>query len=306
LKGVIHAVRMTKLDLDAAEDYFQSTLANDPEYAPAYVGLSKVWSLRQQMNIVPRKEAGPRLKAFAEKALELDPSLPEAHERVAIYQSGNWNWGAADIQYQQAIRLGPDLAEARAACSHFLYRMKRRAEARVQIQRALELDPLNEQVRAFYAVSLEFEHRYTDEEAELRSELKTNPNSPLAATRLAVALHLLERYEEAFAAERSRWRGDSEIDAALARGHAEGGYRGAMRRVADVWAGRARTTGGRSMTVAELYKRAGAADESLEWLNMAVDAQEPNVSFIGIAPLWDDLHGDARFRRLLRRMNLPM
>jgi TolB-like protein/Tfp pilus assembly protein PilF/predicted Ser/Thr protein kinase len=308
LMGLSHAVKMTRPDLDAAEKYFNLALGGDPEYARAYAGLSKVWSLRRQMQFVAPKEATAGVKAAGEKALALDPTLPEAHERLAIEYANDWNWGAANSEYQRVIELGPDLAEARASYSHLLYKMKRPAEARAQMQLALELDPLNEGVRAFYAVTLAFEHRTTDEEAELRNVLKTNPNSPMATTSLSRLLHRLGRYEDSLAAERGRLaaRGDTDIEAALLQGYDQGGYREAMRQAADAMAAKSRATGVQSVDVATLYMRAGARTQAIEWLENAFDTRDPNISYIGVAPIWDDLHGDSRFQNLLRRMNLPM
>src|SRR5262249_44164806 len=149
LNGMSHASKLTRADLDAAEQYFQIALAKDPTYALAYTGLSKVWSSRQQMQFVAPKDAAPQMKAAAQKAIELDDTLPEAHERLAIQcWTTDWNFPAAETEFQRTIEFGPDLAEARAGYSHFLYAMKRPTEGRVQIQRALELDPLNEQVLA--------------------------------------------------------------------------------------------------------------------------------------------------------------
>jgi len=308
LMGLSHAVKMTRPDLDTAEKYFDLALARDPGYALAYVGLSKVWSLRQQVGFVARKEAAPREKAAAEKALELDPRLPEAHERLAIHYSRDWNWGAADSEYQRAIELGPGLAEARAVYSWHLFRMKRPVEARTQIQRAIELDPLNEQVRGFYAGTLEFSHRFAEAEVENRNLLKTNPNSPMATAGLTRVLHELGRYADAVAAERGRLaaRGDTDIEAALMRGYPAGGYRQAMRQAADGMAVRSRATGFDSYYIAQLYKRAGATNQAIEWLEKAFEAHDPNISYMGVNPIFDDLRSDPRFQNLLRRMNLPM
>ena len=79
LEGRSHAIRLTPLDLDTAEKDFDQALAKDPAFAFAYAGLSLVWSGRQQMQFVPPAEAGPRLRAAASRAIELDDTLPEAH-----------------------------------------------------------------------------------------------------------------------------------------------------------------------------------------------------------------------------------
>jgi TolB-like protein/Tfp pilus assembly protein PilF len=269
LKGLIHVGRLTRSDLDAAEEYFEAALAKDPEYAAAYVGLSKVWSGRQQMQFVAPKEAAPRLRAAAQKALQLDGSLAEAHERLAVQSAWtDWNWPAAEREFQRTIELGPDLAEARALYSHFLYIMKRPRDGRVQIRRATDLDPLSDQVRQFYAVTLQIEHRFADAEVELRNALRSSPKSNVSLTQLSEALHFAGRYEEALAAERARWaaRGDDDIIAALTNGYSEAGYRRAMLRAADSLAMEAATSGAQSLPVARLCVRAGAVDRALDWL----------------------------------------
>jgi len=309
LKGISHQSKLTRPDLDTAEKYFELALSKDPGYALAYAGLSGVWSGRQQMQFVASSEAAPRLKAAAVKALELNGALPEVRHRLAIqYAWTDWNWVAAEPEFQRAIELGPNLVEARAMYSHYLYMMKRPGEARAQIERAMELDPLSDYVQSFYAVTLGFEHRFDEAATQLRNVLKTNPGSPMANTNLSDDLHLMHRYDDALVAEKARWaaRGDREIEEALTRGYAKGGYRGAMRQEADVLAARSRVARIQSITVAKLYVRAGQTDRALDWLEKAFEARDPNMPYIGVAPIWDDLRGDPRFQNLLRRMNLPM
>ena len=92
----------------------------------------------------------------------------------------------------------------------------------------------------------------------------------------------------------------------MIRGYPEGGYRQAMRQAADAMAARSRATGFESYYVAQLYKRAGATNQAIEWLEKAFEAHDPNISYMGVNPIFDDLRSDPRFQALLRRMNLPM
>jgi len=309
LTGRSHALRLTQPDLDTAERYFDVALAKDPSYALGYVGQALVWTSRQQMQFVPPAVAAPRIRAAASKALELDEQLPEAHLLLAMtYTWTDWNWTAAEPEFERAIELRPNYAEARAFYAHYLLIMGRPAEAQVQIQQAKQLDPLSEFVQAFHAVTLFAARRFDDAGAELRSVLKTNPNSPMALTGLPEALHYAGRYDEAFEMERVRWRvrGDREIADALDRGRAEAGYPGAMLRAAELLAARAKTRKMLSVAVAKLYGRAGQhEDQELEWLETAMDVHDPNVPYVGILPNFDHLHAQPRFRRLLERLKLP-
>ncbi|MGH7536673.1 MAG: tetratricopeptide repeat protein, partial [Gemmatimonadales bacterium] len=308
LKGREHINKLTAADIETAEKYFQLALHKDPEYALAHTGISMVWIARQQMQYVPPREAVPQAKAAAERALALDSTLPEAHFRLAAIKTwSDWDWPGAEREFQRAIDLDPNYAEARAFYSHFLMIMRRPAEAMRQIKRALELDPLSELFRALYGHNLINLGRYDEAIAEFTSALRTAPGNPVVLGGLANAYYHKQMYVEALAAERSRWAagGDRDMVAALDRGHAEAGYRGAMHRAAETLAAKSRATNTAQFRVAQLYLRAGDQDQALAWLEKSYEARDPNMPYIGVARIYDPLRGDARFQDLLRRMKLP-
>jgi serine/threonine protein kinase/Tfp pilus assembly protein PilF len=309
LAGRSHVMRLTRPDLDTAEQYFNLALAKDPSYALAYVGLAHVWTGRQQMQFAPTATTTPRIREAASRALALDEQLPEAHLLLGITAAWtDWDWPAAEREFTRAIELRPNYAEARAYYAHYLLIRNRRAEADEQMTRALALDPLSEFVRSFHAVSLFMAARYEESSSELRRVLETNPHSPMALAVLPQSLHYLGRLDEALDQERARWqaRGDKEVEDALTAGFVAGGYAGAMRRAADLLAGRAKTQKVLCVAVANLYARAGQQDDvEMDWLEAAVDAHDPNVPYLGIAPNFAHLAAQPRFRRLLERVNLP-
>jgi TolB-like protein/Tfp pilus assembly protein PilF len=307
LKGRFHHDRLTPADLDAALSYFERALEIDPSYAPAYAGIANVWASRNQMGYVPGREVAPFQKAAVLKALELDDSLAEAHVASAVFETwAEWDWPSAEMAFERAIELKPNDAEARALYSHFLNIMGRPDEALAQIERALDLDPFNTFYQAFYGVDLMFVRRYDDAIAQLREARKLAPGSPLVHTGLHTSFHLKGMYEEAFE-EQKAWfaaLGDREVEAALTRGYAEGGYPKAMGLAADTLA--ARATYGKQVEIAGLYAAAGKKDRSLEWLEKAFEARDPNIPYLNVIPLFDGLRDDPRFQDLLRRMNLPL
>src|SRR6266481_791625 len=132
---------MQKRDESAlrAKDYFQQAIQLDPGYAPAYAGLSDFYVLT-----LPPKEALPKAREYAQKALRLDSTLPDGHISLAyIYFYDDWNWLAADEEFQRAISLAPGLAESHRWYAVYLAAMGRMAEATREAQRALDLDPLS-------------------------------------------------------------------------------------------------------------------------------------------------------------------
>ena len=309
LKGVFHYQKLTPPDLDAALSYFELALEKDPDYAPAYVGIARVWGGRGQMGYVPASEAAPKKKAAVLKALELDESLPEAHHALATTETwSEWDWPSAERAFERTIELNPNYAEARAYYSHFLNIMGRPDEAMAQIERALELDPFNDLYQSLYGVDLIFVRRYDEAIEQFRKSLRTSPGNPVALLRLSTAFDLKGMYEEALEAQKSFLAtvDDRESEEALMRGYEEAGYAGAMRRLADLAAARSRETHAGPMGVVSLYLRAGENDLALEWLERAFVDRDPNLPFISVSPPFDSVRDDPRFQDLLRRMNLPL
>ncbi|MCL4796537.1 MAG: protein kinase [Bryobacteraceae bacterium] len=306
LKGTQHALRMTPEHLDSALEYFNFALEKDPDYAQAYRGISSVWGFRAQMGFSAPAEARPKARAAAMRAIELSNTPAEAHSILAgLYCWQDWDWPAADAEFNKAIALNPSLAVVRATHSHRLMFMKRPAEAMSQIQRALELDPLNEFIRAFYAVVLYLVGRYDEAIAEFRRVLATSPGLPFALWMLASTLHMKGRYEEAVEVIRTSYPGDREMGEALTQGYAQAGYRGAMKRAADLQAVRGRKTHVPIVDVANLYVWAGEKDQALEWLEKGLEARDPNMPYINIDPANAVLRSEPRFQAIVRRMKLP-
>ncbi len=155
LKGSYHWKKLTPADVDTAQRYFELALAKDPSYAPAYEGLAWVWAIRQQMGMTLPQVAGPKAKAAALKALELDDSYAGAHEALALVRTWtDWDWAGAEPEWRRALELNPNGANAHAYYAHFLAITGRGDEAVRHSQRALELDPFNALFHGMYAMVL--------------------------------------------------------------------------------------------------------------------------------------------------------
>jgi Tfp pilus assembly protein PilF len=307
LKGSYHRQKLTPEDLDTAERYFNLALEKDPSYAPAYAGLARVWGGRQQMGITPPHEAGPKAKAAAERAVELDEGSAEAHLALAgIITWTDWDWAGAEPEWRRAFELDPKSADTHAGFAHFLAITGRIDEAVPYSERALELDPFNTKFHAFYAVVLIGARRYDDAIAASRTVLAMQPGLELARNALQRALFSKGMHDEHLAYQRDWFAGDSELVAALAQGLAEAGYEGAQRRIADVLAERyEKSDRGRVSIFAHYCLYAGDYDRAMDWLEKAFEVRDPNLPYIGFEPLWDPLRADPRFKDLLRRLNLP-
>jgi serine/threonine protein kinase/tetratricopeptide (TPR) repeat protein len=309
LKGMQCWYRFTPQDIDNALEYFELALKKDPNYAPAHSGVALVWIARNQMGYKPPREAGPKAKAAALKAVELDNAIAQAHSSLAIVKGFyDWDWAGADVEFKKAIELNPNYPDARAMYSHYLVCMKRPEEAMAQIQGALELDPLNDFFRAFYGVDLEFMGRYDEAIPQFRKALKTSPGIPFAHWGLGGTLFMKGLYEEVLAEFKAVYDyiGAPQVGEALTQGYAQSGFRGGMRRAAEALAAQSRKSYVAPNQVAELYAMAGEKDQALKWLEKAFEVRDPNMPYANVDPTYDLLRSDPRFQDLLRRkMNLP-
>jgi serine/threonine-protein kinase len=308
LKGQFQLYKLNQQGIDSALQYFTFALEKDPEYAPAYAGVSNVWGARKQQGFAPYDEATPKQKAAILKALELDNTLAEVHYTLASINTWtDWDWLGAEREFRRAIELNPNYPYARIYYSHFLNIMKRPREAAEQAERALELDPLNVLFKGLYGMDLMYARRYDEAIALLRNTLKTSPNDAIALSTLRSAYHMKHMYNEALEIWKASYaaKGDHEAEEALARGFKEGGYKGALQSVAETLVARSRTSYVTPWQIATLYTRAGKNNEALGWLEKAYEAHDPNMPYLSVDPIFEDLRADPRFQDILRRMKLP-
>ena len=214
----------------------------------------------------------------------------------------DWDWTAADASYQRALELNPSLAEAHMFYAHHLYITHRPEQGAAEMQRAVDLDPLNDLVQQFYGMTLRFDRRFADGIVHAQRVLKTSPNSPSAWNGLVENYHQLGRYDEAVAAQKSAIgaRGNPELLAALTEGYAGRDYHAAMRRMADL-----REARRQDWPAAQDFIRAGLPDRALAVLERLYDARNTNLPYISVAPVFDPIRSDPRFRALLSKMRLP-
>ncbi|UCG87954.1 MAG: tetratricopeptide repeat protein, partial [Gemmatimonadota bacterium] len=305
LEGQFHWGQGTPAGLDLALDYFQRALVLDSTYAPAQAGIAAVWSNRAGLGFVTQREAAPHVSAAARRALALDSTLTEVHIAVARVRIGiEWDWQGAEAALRKAIEINPNHAVARAHYAAFLAWMGRPEEARAQMERALELDPVNPTLMRANGYLLCYERRYAECSEAMQAALRIAPDNRAVYSNLAWAYHETGDHDEALAMIRKFFPGDRELDEALDRGYAEGGYRGALRRYAETLAARPEAAEKLSWIVAYIYAWAGEKERTLEWLELAFQAHDPNLLAFN-SPDFELVHDDPRYHDLRRRMNLP-
>ena len=269
-----------------------------------------VWAARQQMGLMSVQEPAPKAKADAQRALDLDDSVAEAHYALAAIKTWtDWDWEGAEPGFLRAIELKPNWEIVRAYYAHFLMITGRTEEAIEQMERAVEIDPYSPVVQALNGVLLENTGQCEEALGFYRNALEAVPNHPLALGGLVRSNYCLEMYEGTYAAAVENWaaRGRPDAVAALESGYTEGGFEGAMSGLAEWKLEKAESD--KSIppcgTAEFNLAAAGRNQEALDCLELLLEARDPNMPYIGVAVTLRSLRDEPRFQELLRRMNLP-
>jgi adenylate cyclase len=302
---------MTPEDLDTAEKYFDLALEKDPSYALAYVGRAWVWLVRNQWGWSPPEEAGPKVKAAALRAIELDENSAGAHEALALVRmSIDWDWDGAWESWRRSLELNPNVASAQGEYGQFLTLMGHGEEALIHSERAVVLDPFSPFLHSAYALVLYYQRRYDEAIASAREALRIQPDFPVAMNALWWIMHEKKGMErEAFEAAKVFARvtyNDPRIEAAIDEGYTQGVYAEAMKRGAEALIARLPETFCLPSDIATFYTMAEEKDKAIEWLEKGLEIHDPALPYLGY-PLFVDLLGDEpRYQELLRKMNLPV
>jgi TolB-like protein/Tfp pilus assembly protein PilF len=295
-----------------AKDYFEQAIAKDRGYAPAYAGLALAYA--RIRGPLTRDPTADRVQArqWAEKALQLDVTLAEAHTALARLAQNDYDWAGSEREYRCAIELNPSYALARIWYAQYLYAMRRFEEAVTQAQVAQQLDPgslfVNTRAGAAYFLAGRVEvamatwHRAQELDP-------TDPDVGILPGRSYVKLGM---YEDAVAVlEKSLILSDRDplVLGALAHAYARAGRReealklvGELKRMDERMEPEGRTIPRFSFIWA--YAGLGDREQAFAWLEKAYRERRGRVFLLNVDPLLDPLRSDPRFQDLVRRVGL--
>ncbi|MCL4796538.1 MAG: protein kinase [Bryobacteraceae bacterium] len=309
LKGVKQWQRFTPEDGEIAMKYFEASLAKDPDYAPAHLGVGMVRTLRWRLGqMPPGGKPDPGYDVLA-RALELDPELPQVHRFMAGLRVWHeWDWAGGEASFKRALELDASYAEARAYYGHLLMVLKRPREAEEQLLKAIDLDPFNPLWQAFYARFLNSSRRHDEALARIRTALRSVPDMDYAREQAIHATHfkyLKGEVEDVLAEFQAIW-GNDPLAEVFARGFKAGGYEEGWRQVAEFRVAEERERGWqRVLRIFTLYLFAGDRAKALDWLEKAYEVRDWDMPYAFSGAETDQLQSEPRFQALRRKMNLP-
>jgi TolB-like protein/DNA-binding winged helix-turn-helix (wHTH) protein/Tfp pilus assembly protein PilF len=309
LKGRYFWNKRTADGLKVALAYFTQAIEEDPKYAQAYSGLADTYALLGdwQYAVMTPKEALPKAKAAALKALELDSALGEAHTSLAVCLDGfDWDFDTAEKEFQRAIELNPGYATAHHWYAWHLSHIGRNKEAIAEMRKAEDLDPLSLIIKTELAELLVLAHSYDESIRQSRKTIEMDPNFALAHNQLGQAYFQKQMYEPAIAELEKSVQlsgGSPACIANLARAYAASGRRSEAEMLLSDLKKRSSPSASLASQIAIVYAALGDRDQAMNWLEKGYEERfNPGVL---LRPGLDPLRSDPRFQNLLHRVGLP-
>src|SRR6266566_2577025 len=263
----------TKAELEQSIVYFEGAIKKDPTFAAAYVGLADAYdSLGTVFVGAPPAEARQKQMSAARKALELDPTIAEAHALLADVLQRRWQWAEAEAEYRRALDLNPSDSAAHVGFARWLLCQGRADDAVAWARRARDLDPLGSVGTSIGYILFEARH-YDEAIPVLEKALSVSERSP-------------------------------GVMGVLIRAYAHSGRRSDALRVLEELKKRSQTGYVPAGAFVNAYLGLGDKEQAFAWMERAYQERSNLLQFLKVHPFFDPLRSDPRFANLVRRVGL--
>jgi TolB-like protein/DNA-binding winged helix-turn-helix (wHTH) protein/Flp pilus assembly protein TadD len=308
LKGRYFWNKRTADGIKKAIDYFNEALEKDSNYAQAYAGLTDAYALAGdwKYGVLAPKEAYPKAKAAANRAIALDSNLGEAHISLAFCLDGfDWDFASAGREFTQGIELSPGYATGYEWYGWHLAALGRNDEAVAEVKKAASLDPLSLIISSDLAEELLIAHRY--EEATEQAQKTINMDSFFAPAHYVLGQVFVQKHmsQEAVAELQKAVElseGSTAFKANLAYAYAVSGRRNDAVKILNDLKNRSQNGFSNAPEIALVYVGLDQKDQAMAWLEKAFE--ERFSPWVLMRPAFDPLRSDPRFQELLHRMGL--
>jgi len=312
-RGRAHLLSASYFELPHAVSCFRAAIEIDPLYAQAHAGLAVARCAQAGFRAVPIHDAYSEAKASALRALAMDGECADAQSALGIVLFlSEWDWPAAERSLRRALEINPDHTEALVHYGNLMEALGKLEEGLRFKQQALARDPRSPFVLVQIAISCWNQRKYDEAIAWASKALDIEPRHLLAREFLAGAYWKqgnLERLLAANIRQAEVFGVPAEELARLKNACAEmetvfatAGHKGLT-----AYLLKHMPEGGGAIAVqrAVLYGAAGELGAAFENLDRALAGRDPALVHLAVAPQWDSLRGDLRFKDRLKKMRLP-
>jgi serine/threonine protein kinase/Tfp pilus assembly protein PilF len=308
LEGLFYWNKRSGRDLNRAIEFFGQAIEKDPNYALAYVGLADSYSLLTVYAGARPQDVYPRAKTAANKALELDEALAEAHNSLAyIHERYDWDFRAAEAEFKRALELNPNYATGRFWHGELLTYLGRFEEGIQEFRRALELDPLSVIINSNLGWALTMAQQYDQALVQLHKTLELDPNFAITHVMLGFVNLDKTNYQEAI--EEMKKARELSGDAlyaiqGLGEVYAAAGKIEEAKAVLEELKTRSQKQYVSPFAMATIYASIGDLDRAFELVDKAYEERDDPLISIKIHPGWIRFHSDRRYQAVLKKMAL--
>ena len=283
--------------------YYEQALKLDPNYALAYCGLADTYAYMGGV-VMPSREAVVKEKEFAQRALQLEPQLAEAHLSLAAALAGAFDWRNAQVEFDRAIELNPNLAWAYEIYAWFLGGLGRLDEAIAKDKKAIELDPLNSFFQFALAYFLYHARRYDNAIVQIRRTLELDSTSTLARHLLGCCLlwkghtaGAIAEFQQSKIMVAGAW-----YQGLLGYAYAISGDRPKAEQILRELEQMAKNQYVSSTAFADIHLGLGEKEKALDWLERSYQDQESACWYLKVDPIYDCVRNEPRFQALVQKV----
>lgn len=309
LQGLYYRQRRGPGDREKSQEYYQRAIDKDPKFALAYIEMAELQMSYIGSNQKSAAEMTPSIIENLNKALELDDSLAQGHNLLAeVKYQFDFDWAGGETEFKKAIDLNPNIGTIHLSYGTFLMCEGRFSEATREMDRAREIDPSSLIFNVIKGRLLYFSRQYDAALAHYLRLIELEPNSSVNHWAIAKVYEQKGMYTEAVAETATADHLDGvrlnpEEIAALNEAFRTGGWEGYTQKRIEIIQ-KPKVGQVPLFSLAAGYADLGDKDRALLWLDKAIEARASGVWSIKIDPKLDSLRSDARFIKLLRKMNL--
>jgi DNA-binding winged helix-turn-helix (wHTH) protein/tetratricopeptide (TPR) repeat protein len=300
LRGRHHWHQWTPAGWRHAEADLRDAIARAPSHAPSHAWLAATHAVQGMFGLRRAGEAFALARAAVDRALELDPALPEAHEfRGAIALWRDWDWPEAERWIRAAVRLNPGGAGHRHLLALLYAHVGRTDEALAEMQAALRVDPLSSIANTDHAWLHYYARRHDEALAHARATLRLDPNFAHARLVLGLVLVALGRADEGLVELRTAGAlagREPRADPWLGYGLARAGDQDTANAILGELEARGRAEFVEPTWPARVCAGLGRVDAAYEWLERAWAERSRDLITLQVDATWDGLRDDTRWR----------
>ncbi|HEX2639928.1 MAG TPA: winged helix-turn-helix domain-containing protein [Pyrinomonadaceae bacterium] len=306
LQGRLFQFRSTRNEILQAIGFYQQAIKIDPDYALAYASMADAYRMLPITSDTAADEAFPAAKAAAQKAVELDDNLSDAHIALGYVASWyDWDQKMAEAEMRRAITLSPNNSDAHRGLSILLTVLGRHDEAIDEMKLARELDPLSLPTNALEAQTLHYAGRDAEAIDRLNKTFEIDPDFWIARLMLARIYINQGRWDEALAElQRARAASNGNTESISLAGYvfAKTGRRAEAFKALEELNAYSTDSYVPAYNIAMVFNGLGDANAALDHLEDAARRHDVRLILLKVEHKWDALRAEPRFEALMRRV----